>query len=269
MRNAGERSPGPSKQNQSVAKVLQIIEVMADADGPMRLHDIARKVNVPDSTVLRFLKSLMEREYVQQNPDTLQYFLTLRLCRLADRVKQQTRIRDIVHPHLVHFSKEVGESVSLALESDHLVVYVDFVEGQDSILQTLQRIGKIAPMHSTGVGKALLSGKSEAEIDAVVTSRGLLPITPRTIATKEDLIRDLKEIRARGYATDDEECEEGVRCVAAPIRDYTGSVIAAISATGPANRMTVERLPEVGGAIDALAQKISFQLGYDEPAVNE
>lgn len=257
----------PTKKNQSVAKLLQIIEVMASADGPMRLQDIGKTVHLPASTVLRFLKSLIDQDYVQQNPETLQYFLTFRLCLVADRVKQQLHFRDVVRAHLVAFSRKVGEAASLAVESEMQVVYVDVIEGPDHILQTLQRIGKIAPVHSTAVGKALMLDFSLAQIEGVIAVRGLPKNTDHTIDSKDALVRELGATRERGFAIDDEECETGVRCVAAPLRDYTGKIIAAISVSGPIHRMRLDRISTIGSDIRDLAATISTQLGY-APARN-
>ena len=255
-------SPATTKRNQSIAKALQIIEVMAAADGPMRLQDIGQTVRLPASTVLRFLKTLGDHNYVEQNPETLRYFLTLKFCSIAEQIKRQIRIRDVVHPHLVALSRKLGEATSLAVERDLLVVYIDVVEGPDHMLQTLQRIGKIAPMNTTGVGKALLLDATQAELDELVKSRGLPKPTPRTIASRKALVRELKAIRDRGYAIDDEECELGVRCVAVPLRDYTGKVVAAMSTSGPVGRMTSDRITKIGAQFMDVAVRISQQLGH-------
>ena len=204
----------------------------------------------------------MDSGYAGQNPDTLQYFLTLKFCRIGDQVKRQVRIRDMVRPHIAGLSGRIGESTSLAVEQDGLVVYVDVIDGPDHILQSLQRIGKIAPMNATGVGKVLLVDKTKAEIDELVASRGLPKLTANTIVAKTKLIKELEEIRRRGYAVDDEECEAGVRCVAAPLRDHTRRVVAAISTSMPVGRMPKERTSGVASLLTDLAERISLELGY-------
>jgi len=256
-------APATTKRNQSIAKALQIVEVMADAEGPMRLQDVGKNVKLPASTVLRFLKTLMDHGYVEQNPKTLQYYLTLKFCQLSERIKRQIKIRDIAHPLLVDLSRELREATSLAVARDGQVVYVDVVEGPDHMLQTLQRIGKIAPMNSTGVGKALMQDYSGDEISALVTTHGLPKLTPNTIGSKRALIKELSQVREQGYATDNEECEIGVRCVAAPIRDYSGAVVAAISASGPVGRLTPPRAKKAAPRIIEAANEVSRQLGYE------
>lgn len=256
------RSASTTKRNQSIVKALHIIEAMAEAPGPLRLQEIGDALDLPASTVLRFLKTLMDKGYVGQNPETLQYFLTFKFCRIADQVKRQLKIRDLVRPHIVRLSQELGESTSLAVEQDMLVVYIDVVDGPDHMLQSLQRIGKIAPMNATGVGKALLIDKSRQEIDDLVSSRGLPRLTGKTILSKTKLRKELQSICSCGYAIDDEECEVGVRCVAAPLRDHTGKVIAAISTSMPTGRMPKERTKPIGQKLSELADHISRELGY-------
>ncbi|MFW5743994.1 MAG: IclR family transcriptional regulator [Spirochaetota bacterium] len=257
-------APATTKRNQSIAKALQIVEVMADADGPMRLQDIGKNVKLPASTVLRFLKTLMDHGYVEQNPRTLQYYLTLKFCQISERIKRQIKVRDIAHPVLVELSRELREATSLAVARDGQVVYVDVVEGPDHMLQTLQRIGKIAPMNSTGVGKALIQDYTGDEITSLVTTHGLPKPTPNTIGSKRALVKELSVVRDQGYATDDEECEVGVRCIAAPVRDYSGAVIAAISTSGPVGRMTPDRMKKIAPRMTRAAAEISRQLGYEE-----
>lgn len=251
-----------TKRNQSIAKALQIVEVMASGDGPMRLQDIGKNVRLPASTVLRFLKTLMDHDYVEQNPQTLQYYLTLKFCQISERIKRQIKVRDIAHPILAELSRELGEATSLAIARDGQVVYVDVVEGPDHMLQTLQRIGKIAPMNTTGVGKALMQDYTSDELDTLVSTHGLPKPTPNTIGSKRALVKELARVRELGYATDNEECELGVRCIAAPIRDYSGTVVAAISSSGPVGRMTMERLERIAPRMKRAADQISRQLGY-------
>lgn len=251
-----------TKRNQSLGKAFQIIEVMADAPGPMRLQEIAAALDLPGSTALRFLKTLMDYNYVGQNQDSLQYYLTMKFCRIADRVTRQVQIRDIVHPYLLELARSFGEATSLAVEQDNLVVYIDVVEGPDHMLRTLQRIGKIAPMHSTGVGKVLLSGAPEEHVDRVIKEKGFTAPTEYTITSMDTLRSELENIKKQGYALDMEECEMGVRCAAAPLRDFSGKIVAAISTSGPIGRMTQEKLDSIIEEITSTAGEISQKLGY-------
>jgi DNA-binding IclR family transcriptional regulator len=250
------------KRNQSVEKVFQIIEIMAKNKGAMRLQDIAQTLGMPASTALRFLNTLMEFGYVNQNTENSKYYLTMKICHIGDLVNSQISIRDIVKPYLTEVCERCKESVCLAIEEDMTVVYIDVVEGRDSVLKATQRIGKRAPMHCTGIGKLLLLNYDYEKLDRLIDERGLEAITPNTITSKEELFMELKNIYYRGYAVDDEECELGARCVAAPIMDYAGKIAACISVTGPISRMSYERLDEIGLIVKEVAEKISRQMGY-------
>lgn len=253
-----------SKVNQSVEKVLQIIEVMTREKGPMRLQDVALKAEMHPSTTLRMLNTLLVYGYVNQDPQSLRYSLSLKFAQIGSLVCEQVNLRDIAHPLLVELSQRCQESGCLAIEEDMEVVYTDVVDGPDSMLKIMQRIGKRAPMHSTGVGKLLLLNYSNRQLGEYIATKGLPALTPNTIVTREALTSKLDEIRAQGYALDDEECELGARCVAAPIRDFSGKIVAAISVSGPLSRMSMERIEVVAPVVMQTAAKISNLMAYKE-----
>ena len=234
-----------SKKNQSVEKAFQIIEVMAKNPGPMRLMDIAKEVQLPASTVLRFMNTLTSCGYIGQNPETSKYFLTVKLANIGNKVISQLSIRDVIIPFLMELSERCHESVCLAIEDDMMTVYIDVVEGPDKMLRTLQRIGKSAPLHSTGVGKLLLLNYDEIRLETLLNIKGFSMLTNKTITTIEALRNELEKVKKQGFAIDDEECELGARCVAAPIRDFSGKVIACISVSGPTSRITWEKVDNI------------------------
>lgn len=249
-------------KNQSVERTFQIIEIMAKGRANMRLLDIAEKVKLPTSTVIRYLATLMSYNYVRQDPETLRYSLSLKFCQIANMINSQFSIRDIARPFLIKLSNICRESTCLAQEEDMTVLYIDTVDGPDAMLKTFQRIGKKASLHCTGVGKLLLLNYSDEKLDELIEKYGLPAVTPNTITNKEDLIEELRKVRNNNYAIDDEECEIGARCVAAPIRDYTNQVIAGISVSGPTNRMTMKRIDEIKEYITDYANQISGMLEY-------
>ncbi len=255
-----------TKANQSIEKALMVIEVLARQHGPMRLQDLSDAVEMPASTISRLLTSLGKHRYVNQDPDTHRYSLTLKFAQIGALVKSQFRISEAARPYMKDLSIEVEESVCLAIEQDSEVVYVDTVDGPDSMLKTMQRIGKRAPLHSTGVGKVLLLNFNPQEIERIAESTGLKPLTYKTITDKQRLIEAVESIRTKGYAIDDEECEIGARCVAAPIWDYSGIVVAAISVSGPATRMTIAKIESIRDSLLRVANEISrtFCMGGNE-----
>jgi DNA-binding IclR family transcriptional regulator len=253
-----------AKKNQSVEKVFQIIEVMAKAKGPMRLQDISVRIGLPASTALRYLNTLMTFGYVNQDVDSQKYSLTLKFAQIGSLVSSQISIREIARPYLIDLSEKCQESTCLAIEDHMEAIYIDVVDGPDNMLKTLQRIGKSAPLHSTGVGKLFLLNYPIEKIDMLIAEKGLSRLTENTISTKEELMKELDRVKCSNYAFDNEECEIGAKCIAAPIRDYTGKIVAGISVSGPVTRMTPEKIKLLTEYTIVAAQKISEILAYDK-----
>lgn len=251
-----------AKTNQSVEKVFDIIEVLAKGGSPMRLQDIAEKSNIPASTTLRLLNTLATYGYANQDPETLRYSLSLKFALIGSVVASQNNIRNIIRPYLFELSKLSGESCCLAIEEQMEVVYIDSVDGPDSMLTITQRIGKRAPMHSTGVGKALLTNYNEEMLAELVKEKGLVPLTSHTITDLDSLTKELASLRKKRYCLDDEECELGARCIAAPLRDYSGKVIAAVSISGPIVRMSHQKIETLSGTLLSIVDQIEKHLGF-------
>ncbi len=249
--------------NQSLEKALRIIEYMAENRQPVRLQDIAQQLGYPASTVIRFLATLEKNNYVKQNPETLRYSLTLKLSKIGTMVYEQYNMRDLVKPYLVELVHKVGESACLAIEENNRAVYIDVQSGPSNILQVMQRIGKEAPLHCTGVGKLLLLNHDRETLRTRVEKEGLQRLTHHTITSYESLQSELEQVSGKGYALDDEECEIGARCVAAPIRDYTSHIVASISVSGPVSRMNMQKIEFIRQHVIETANEISKVLGYE------
>lgn len=251
------------KPNQSVEKVLQIIECLAQAGEPMRLNDLSKSVDMPDSTVLRIVNTLVQKGYAYQEEHTHRYALTLRFSSIGQQVSNTLQIRDIVKPYLKQLSSLSGESACLAIEEEMEVIYIDVEDGVDGMLKIMQRIGKRAPLHATGVGKLFLTQYSPEKLQRLIQKKGLAALTEHTLTTLDGLQKAIQTIKEQGYAMDDEECELGARCVAAPLYNYDNKVIAAISITGPSLRINSEKLEKLKKMILETSQAISMQLGYN------
>ena len=176
-----------AKINQSVEKVFQIIEIMAQSRDPLRLQDISIKVEMPASTTLRLINTLMNCGYANQDQNTLRYSLSLKFMHIGSLVSSQLTIRDIAHPYLVELSKKCKESVCIAIEQDMEAIYIDVVDGPDGMLRITQRIGKRAPIHSTGVGKLMLLNYDSKQLNKKIAIKGQPALTPKTITTKKEL----------------------------------------------------------------------------------
>jgi len=234
----------------------------------MRLRDIASVAGYPASTVLRLLNTLLSLGYVIQGEDN-RYALSLKFTQLGTMISSQTDLHEIVHPYLVELSRVCQESSCLAVEREMKAVYIDVVNGPDNMLKAMQYIGKSAPLHCTGVGKLLLTNFTQSQIDAYIEQKGLKPFTANTIRTREALLEELAAIPRYGYALDDEECEIGARCIAAPIYNYTQRIVAAISVSGPTTRMNVKQIDNIKPLILRIAEEISSTLAWDKHAARQ
>ncbi|MEG1849271.1 MAG: IclR family transcriptional regulator [Oscillospiraceae bacterium] len=252
----------PTRTNLSSDKLLALLELLARQEEPVRLQELARQLSMPSSTVLRFLSALQNRDYVAQDIDTGRYFLTFKLCGLADSIRANQNLRNIGLPFLRNVSAVFDEATNLSIECDMAVMYIEAVRGPSKTLMSLQRIGNIAPMHCTGVGKLLLLEYTAAQLDRLIAVKGLTRFTASTLTSREQLEAELAQVRAQGYAYDNEECEEGARCIAAPIRDYTGRIVAGISVSGPVTRMTDSHIEKNLPALLDAARQISSRLGW-------
>ena len=258
-----EKKKGGAGSNRSTEKALAIIELLAQSRDPMRLRDISAALDLNASTTLRFLTSLQNCGYVAQERDTARYYLTYKISRIANQHNSKTELQTITHPFLADLSQKFHEGLCVSVEHDMTMVYIDVATGPDQTLMSMQHIGNVSPMHCTGNGKLRLLTYSEEQIDKLIREKGLPRFTEHTITTKEGSMAELRRVGREGFAYDNEECEIGSRCVACPIRDYTGSIIAGISVTGPVSRMTPERIEtEIKPQLADTARRISEALGY-------
>ena len=253
-----------SKVNQSIEKTIQIVEVMARGKGPMRLQDVAKKCGMPASTVMRMLNTLQVYGYVNQDPCTQHYSLSLRFARLGCLVSEQTNMRDVARPFLAELAQRCQETVCLWCDAEMEGECTDVVDGPDGILMVSQRVGARAPLHATGAGKLLLLNYSNQKLNEYIAVKGLRALTPHTLVTREALVNSLEMIRSRGYALEDEERELGARCVAAPVRDYSGRIVGGISVSGPTTRMSRARLEALAPLVMDTAAELSRRLAYEE-----
>lgn len=252
------------KKNQSLKKALDILEVMVDFDHPARLQDISQKAEMSPSTVLRFLNTFIDFGYAKQDPDTSLYYLTLKLADLGNRNRMNYPFLAGLKKYIKQIASRFNESSSLCIEDNMQMVYIATEEGPFRMLQTLSRIGRIAPMHSTGVGKIFLTQYSDAKLDELVEKKGLPKLTEKTITSLPELKTELEKIRRQGFAFDEEECEIGVRCIAVPVRDYTGTIIAALSISAPITRLSYDRTNEIISYMLKIGIEASEELGYKQ-----
>ena len=257
-----EKKKGPHTSNQSTEKALKVMELLAASRLPMRLRDISETLGLNSSTTLRFLSSLQECGYVAQD-ENQRYYPTYKICRIANQISSHIELQSVTHPYLLQLAEQFEEAICVSVEQNMTMVYVDVASNPGRTLLSIQRVGNSSPMHCTGNGKLLLLNYSEEQIDTLIRCKGLPRFTENTITTKERLMEELEKIREADISYDNEECEAGVRCIACPIRDYTNTIVAGISVTGPVSRMDNETIRRFYGPLRETTAHISEILGAD------
>jgi IclR family transcriptional regulator, KDG regulon repressor len=247
---------------QVLDRALAALAMLADRSRESSLVELCNALRLHKSTVHRLMMVLERHRLVVKNAETGRYRLGLKLFELGSKALDGLDLRGRARPYLDRLQSQFGETVFFCILDDGQVFYVEKVESQQSV-RTACTVGSRAPAYCTAVGKAMLAELSDAEVSGIVRRWGLKAITANTITTAAELKAELRAVRSRGYAIDDEEKEEGLRCVGAAVRGHSGRLFAAMSISGPAFRMTKERIPEIGQAVMGAANELSAELGYE------
>jgi DNA-binding IclR family transcriptional regulator len=244
----------------SVANSIRLTKAFSESEYEMGISALAARLGLAKSTVHRLATTLVEYDILEQNRETGKYRLGLALFELGTLVRRKMDVMSEAQAQIHALADLSGETVQLAI-LDHLsVLYIRIRESRQAVRMS-SGLGSRAPAHCTSVGKVLLAYQTSETIQQVVDN-GLKRYTPNTLTEPAALIAELESIRQKGYAIDDEEIEAGLRCVAAPIRDHSGRVIAAISVAAPVQRMTKKNLQTTVPTVVAAADAISRRLGY-------
>lgn len=240
---------------QSLARGLKILNLLEQARGGMGTTEVAKEMTIDKSSASRLLHTLANYDFVAQDESTARYQLGPRLLTLGQRVLDRISLRDRARPYLHKLVDATGECAHLAILAQRQALYIDQAESS-AALRVESEIGTLSPLHCTALGKAMLAFGDGALPDS------LLPFTQRTITDQAVLQAQLLQIRQRGYAIDDEEYNYGVRCVAAAVHDHRGVLLGAIGISGPAGRVTLERIDDFGALVRQVAADLSARLGY-------
>ncbi len=257
-------SAGGRSSVQSVVHALDIFDYLASSGGEAGVTELAQSLHIHKSTASRLLATLNARGYVSRNPQSGKYSLGMHLVELSRVKLDQIDLRQLARPYLEDLVSSTGETAHMAVLDRGKVVYIDKVD----TLQTLgmrSRIGYRIAAHCTALGKALLAELPAEELDAVLDPDKMVRFTSNTITDLDTLKLHLASVRERGYAIDDEEHEDGIRCIAAAIRDHAGRVVAAISVSGPTFRITREKADTIGRLVSDAARQLSASAGYAGP----
>src|SRR5215831_12064554 len=226
---------------QVLDRVLSIIDELAKARQDATLAELAEAVKLHKSTAHRLL-SILERHRLVERDSQSRYRLGLRLFELGTIAMDHLNIRDRARPYLEWLSEQLNETVHLCTLDGGEVLYLDKIESPLRVRMAC-RIGHRNPVHCTSVGKVMLAYLPESEQDEILQARELRRLTPKTITKIDELKAEFKTIRDRGYSLDNEEIEEGLRCVGAAVLDHNGRPIGAMSVSAPSFRLTMEKVP--------------------------
>jgi DNA-binding IclR family transcriptional regulator len=245
----------------TLEKALVLLNFLGEQRRELGVAEIARHLDMSPSTTYRLLRTLAHHKFVKQNPETMKYRLDIKLIELGNMFLESIELRAIARPVLVRLMEVSRETVHLMVLDGDMGVYLDRVESPQRVRVT-SNLGRREHLHCSAVGKAILAHLPHETVAQIIRTRGLPRFTANTITDPVALALHLERARRLGYTIDDVEGEEGVRCVGAPVFGHTGVVVASISVSGPAYRLSLEKLKRLSRAVKAAAQEISAALGY-------
>jgi IclR family transcriptional regulator, KDG regulon repressor len=244
----------------AAAKALDLLGAFSFREPRLSLADLATRTGIPRPTAFRLLTTLEQAGFVSKISG--EYQLGIKCFVLGNIVAASLDLREKAHAHLERLRDATGETVHLAVLDQWQVLYLERLQSPHPIGFMRSRIGAVVPAYCTSLGKTLLAFKPQGEVEPWLRRQTLKPMTAATITSSRRLLKELRAIRERGYALDEQEHEDGVRCLAAPVCNHAGDVVAAISVAGPADRMP---RPLAGSAmatsVVATARAISIELG--------
>ncbi len=238
------------------ARVLDILDLLKNSPDGASISEIATAVDLPKSSVFRYLATLESRDYVEQDPATGAYRFGLAFLLSHTRYRQILAAR--AKPYLEKLRDRFQETINLAILDGNRITYLEIVESQRAI-RFAARPGDRDPIHSSALGKAIASTLDEARVREILETEGMPKRTPHTITGVEELLAELEVIRKRGYALDNRENEEDGRCVAAPIPGTATPV--ALSLSAPAVRISLDEVGDVAEALIETAEALAGDLG--------
>ena len=252
--------PKTSSRLSSVANAIRLLKAFNDDEYELGVSSLAKRLGLAKSTVHRLASTLIKDDMLEQDKETGKYRLGLALFELGARVRRKMNVFNEAQFALKDLVEKTGETAHLTVLDHASVLFLYKFESRQAI-RMKSVLGARVPAHCSADGKVLLAYQTNEMIESIAVG-GLAALTPKTIIDVGQLMADLVQVRARGYALDDEETEIGLRAIAAPIRDHTGEVVAAISVAGPIQRMTKKVVLSHAPKVVAAADAISARLGH-------
>ncbi|MGB5744292.1 MAG: IclR family transcriptional regulator C-terminal domain-containing protein [Sedimenticolaceae bacterium] len=265
-RKSGGGGAGASKAGsvKALDRGLSLLECLAASEHGMTQSDLAMMVGIPPATTFRLLNTLEQRKFVYQDVERARWFVGQKAFQTGSAFLES---RDFVvqsRPYLRALMEQSNETANLAVAESGEAVILAQVQSRE-MMRMIVPLGSQSPMHASGLGKALLAAMDDGAVSSVLHRHGLPAITEHSITSPEQLRQTLEDIRARGWAYDDEEHALGLRCVAATIHDEFGNALAAVSISGPKSRITDGKFPELGQLVCRTAAEITATIGGRMP----
>src|SRR5258708_1796431 len=248
---------------QSVERTLDIVEALSSNKDGIGVTELSKALNLHKSTVHRLLTTLMVRKYVEQDSETGKYRLSVKLFEIGNAVLSKLNMRAHALPYLRELRERCGETVQLSIVDQNEVLYIDVLESKEKI-GVKAAIGERAPLYCTSSGKVWLANLPEERVYEIFKDQPFKAFTPKTLPNFEVLRSQLNMIRESGWAIDEGEYEDDLRCVGAAIRNYRGRVISCISVSVPASRFTPQTKEGLIKEVKDTADKISYSVGYTD-----
>jgi IclR family KDG regulon transcriptional repressor len=245
-------------QVKAVVRAFTIVETIA-RNRSMGISDLAREMDMPKATVFRFIQTLKDLGYLIPLPGDEGFLLTMKLFQLGAGALEHQDMITLAHPFMVRLSDLSRETIHLAIRDGNKIIYIHKIDSQYS-LQMQSAVGRSAPLHCTGVGKVLSAWEPPERLKNILKNYDWTPYTEQTLTNEKDFMTELAKIRERGFAEDREEHEERIFCIAVPVRDHTGSVVAGLSVSQPRFRLDREKQKEITRALIEESGKLSLLL---------
>jgi IclR family transcriptional regulator, KDG regulon repressor len=246
----------------AVERALSIMEMVAESNNGLSNSDLSRRLKIPKSSASYILRVLERRDYLQRNASG-KYRLGLKVMSLTGGAMTHSDVRAIAKPILEEFLKKSRlPEAHLAVLDNGRAVYIEKVESEASFIKMDIWVGHRLPVHTTAIGKVLISFLPEHEILRILEVRGMEKKTKRSISSPQKFLREAERVRKYGFAVDDEENAQGVRCIAAPIFDAKGKVIAALGTSSIILHIDEAHLPKIVEIVKKSAAQVSRQMGF-------
>lgn len=250
-----------SERLSSVTTAIHLLKTFSEDERELGISELAKRLGVAKSTVHRLASALLDEGFLEQNPDNGRYRLGISLFSLGSQVRSRLDVAAEAKPFLNDMRAKLGENARLGVLARRNVVFIHDFESNESVrLRSIT--GQHRPAHCTAEGLCLLSGMRAAQLEAFL-AEPLPARTPNTVTVAEDLHERVRRVKRLGYATEDEECDLGTRCIAAPVFQADGRVVAAMGLAGPRLRLKKRDFPALAEQVAGYALRLSERLGYE------